>query len=52
MTQLFEGFDLDLPNPLSTEVEATADFFQSVYGFAADAKAHAQDLFFPWGECG
>jgi hypothetical protein len=50
MPQFFERFDLDLTNPLTTQVETPADFLQGVHSFAADAESHAQDLFFTRGE--
>jgi hypothetical protein len=41
MPEFLEGFDLDLANPLATQVETPADFLQGVHSFAADAESHA-----------
>ena len=46
VTQLVESFGLDLPNPLPSDVEIVADFFECVITLEPDSEAHAYDLLF------
>ncbi len=50
MAELAEGFGLDLPDALAGDLEALADFFQSVLGAVFQSEAHLDHALFARGE--
>lgn len=50
MAQLFERLDLDLPDPLTREIEELAYLFERVLAIDSDTKPHPDYFLFPLGE--
>lgn len=48
VAELFQGFRLNLANPLPGDAELLANFFQSMVTRHPEAKAHTQDPLFTW----
>jgi hypothetical protein len=51
MSQSPDCFFFDLPNSFSGQAEVLSDLFEGHFG-AGDAEKHADDICFPFGECG